>query len=275
MTNHHARRTPARRALRGVVIAAMTLLMAVAAVACGRHHNDRNLSPEAMERRALDRVGWVLDDIDATDAQKAKIEPLVKALVPKAAALRDKHRPTHEALAREVISGKADAGKVHGVVTQTAGDWRRFAHEVADAALSAHGVLDAGQRAKLGQMADDHHRGGDWSDRKWLVNAMVDRGLDKLDATDAQTELVYDHKERLEAEMPRLQARRDKTRQALRDQLLSDKPDAKVVHATIDEAVSDFEGMAHKVADAALDLSRTLSPAQRTLIGEKLAEHMK
>lgn len=259
----------ARRILISIIaVAALSTLM----VGCrGRHHGGEELDATTIERRAVERTNWVLDDLDATDAQREQVLAEVKALVPDVVEIQKQRKPTREALVGELLeSKKPDAEKVHGKVDEISGNLVKFGHEVADRALVIHGILTPEQRAALVDELPEPEEGFKGG---WMLDAAVDRGLDELDASDAQAELVLDHKERLVAEVPGLQRARSSARRVFVAQLRSDKPDGKKVHATIDRTAAVFTAFGHKVADAALEIAPTLTDAQRKAIRTRMAEH--
>ncbi len=250
----------------------MLAAVASAAVACGRGHHHRHhgdMSPEAMERRALDRVGWVLDDIDATDKQRQAIEGQVKTMLPKAMDMRATMEPRREALVQELLSGKPNAQKVRGMVDEASVDMTAFAHQMLDEALVAHAVLNKAQRAELAERFEMPQR--EW-EGGWMVNAAVGRVLDKFDASDAQSELVLSHVDQLETEIPGLMKVRHEARAEFVAQLRSDKPDAQRLHQLIDQTAATYTEAAHKVAGAAVEIGATLTTEQRSMIQEKIAE---
>ncbi len=257
---------------RAIVMLTLAAAVAIAAAACGHrgHHGHRDLSPEAVERRAIDRLGWALDDIDADDKQRATIEALARGLMPDLHKLRALHDPTREVIAGELLSGKPDANKIHTTIDEAARPTLSFVHKVADAAIGAHAALRPDQRAELAERWDRPAR--QWEDN-WMIDAGIDRALDKLDASPAQEELVLDRRERLEKRAKATLKLHEGNRAALVAQMRSNKPDPRKVHALIDSTATEVQGLVHDLAGAAVDIAATLTPKQRDLIQQKIAEH--
>ena len=238
-----------------------------------RHHNHEEISLQDAQRRASDRVAWVLDDLDATDQQEARITTLVRELVAEGYPLRELRKPAREALLRELLSGKPEPGAVHGTVDGVAAPLTAFAHKAATTALTAHGVLDAKQREESAEEWEE--RAADRRsirDREWMLDAGLERGLNRIDASEAQFKLVFSLKDELLKDVEGLEAVRDAASGALIAQLRSDTPDARLIHATVDKAAGALTAFAHKAADAAVTVSRTLSEEQRRVILAELKD---
>ena len=106
-----------------------------------------------------------------------------------------------------------------------------------------------------------------------MVDAAVDRALEKLDASDEQAELVYDHKEQFEQEAKKLHAQRAKAHVALAAELRKDSPDISKVHAQVDARSKAMTALGHKLVDSATEIAATLTPTQRAGIQKKMQEH--
>lgn len=105
-----------------------------------------------------------------------------------------------------------------------------------------------------------------------MAKMFVDRALDKLDASDKQEELVYDHKDRLMTEMKTLKKGKDRNRATMTAMVRSADPDAAVLHKLIDARSGAYTRFAHQVVDSAVEIAATLTPKQRQLIREKIEE---
>lgn len=113
--------------------------------------------------------------------------------------------------------------------------------------------------------------GGDRIERmSQVVSWKVDDALDALDATEAQRGQVGQIKDRLLVEAPALAQGGEKARAALLEQWSSPKPDAARVHAIVDERIEAFRAMAHKVADAAIEVHGILTPEQRKQVASRI-----
>jgi periplasmic protein CpxP/Spy len=107
---------------------------------------------------------------------------------------------------------------------------------------------------------------------KKFVDWRVDDALDDLDGTDAQKAQVKQVTDKLFVEAaPALEANQA-ARAGLVEQWGTANPDATKVHAIVDERAQALTGFAHKVADAALELHRILTPEQRAKITKEIQE---
>jgi Spy/CpxP family protein refolding chaperone len=115
--------------------------------------------------------------------------------------------------------------------------------------------------------------GGDRLERlDKMVSWKLDDALDDLDATDAQRKQVEQIKVQLLAEAPKLMADHKKARQELIGEWGSTNPSAERVHAVVDQRMDAFRAVAHKVADAMLQVHALLTPQQRQEINERIAK---
>lgn len=98
---------------------------------------------------AHDRLGDKLDDLEATDAQRARISQIEQALFSEARPLVLSHRQVKLELVDELRGDRPDAAKLHALIDARAAAYTAFAHKMVDAAVEVHGVLTPEQRAKL------------------------------------------------------------------------------------------------------------------------------
>ena len=98
------------------------------------------------------RVSQVLDDIDATAAQRTRIET-IKARMFALGADHAKSRPqVHAAFMAQWQTDAPDAKEVHRLVDERMDEMRALAHQATDAALEVHGTLTAKQRVEIANM---------------------------------------------------------------------------------------------------------------------------
>ena len=98
------------------------------------------------------RVNEVLDDIDATAKQRARVDT-IKARMFALGAEHAKSRPVVRAAVLEQWRAQTpDARAVHQLVDDRMDELRALAHQAADAALEVHGTLNAKQRAAIETM---------------------------------------------------------------------------------------------------------------------------
>lgn len=122
---------------------------------CGRpDHRD----PAAVAAFVTDRLDDLLDDVDATPAQRTQLQAIKDRVLASAQKLHGTRQATHETLLGEWKAEKVDRAKVHALIDQRAAEMKAMAHEAADAAIEAHDVLTPEQRAKLAKKAERLHR---------------------------------------------------------------------------------------------------------------------
>lgn len=121
---------------------------------CGRpDHRD----PAQVAAFVTERLDGLLDDIDATPAQRTQLQAIKDRMLAKVQAMRADRKATHDALLAEWQSEKVDRAKVLALIDQRADELKAFAHDAADAAIEAHDLLTPDQRAKLAKKAERMH----------------------------------------------------------------------------------------------------------------------
>jgi protein CpxP len=118
-----------------------------------------------------------------------------------------------------------------------------------------------------------HHREMTPERAKKMASWKLDDALDDIDATDRQREAVEAAKDRLIDRAFELRKDEDGTRESLKTQLLSDKPDKEAVHKLVDETVERWRAFAHEAADEALELNPQFDRKQRQAVAEMWEEH--
>lgn len=124
-------------------------------------HGPHGRSPEEISAFVSGRVDGLLDDVNATPAQRDRVQTVVKELVAEGTKLRGDHEGTHAELLAQWNAENPDATKLHALVDQRADAMRTFAHRAVDAALEIHATLTPEQRAALAKKLEAHH-GGRW-----------------------------------------------------------------------------------------------------------------
>jgi Spy/CpxP family protein refolding chaperone len=109
---------------------------------------------------------------------------------------------------------------------------------------------------------------------KQMISWKVDDRLDELKATDAQKQAIHGLKDSLFEDGKRLFEEQKGARAEMLNQWESPNPDAKAVHALVDARMDAFRAFAHKVADAALEAHRILTPEQRKQVTTEVRERM-
>lgn len=103
----------------------------------------------------------------------------------------------------------------------------------------------------------------------WHVNDV----LDDLDADDAQRKQVNAIKDRLVGSALAFHEGSRDTRQALVQAWSAEKPDAKALHALVDQRLDALRALAHEAVDASVTLHGVLTPEQRQALLDKVAAH--
>jgi periplasmic protein CpxP/Spy len=134
------------------VLAVLAIGLGALTLTAFRHHRD----PAQMEQMFTKRVQKMLDDVQATDAQRQQILAIKDKLVADGKALHASHADTRQKLLALWNSDQPDAGQVHALVDGRADAMKGFADEVADAMLQVHGILTPTQRAKVGAKLQEH-----------------------------------------------------------------------------------------------------------------------
>jgi periplasmic protein CpxP/Spy len=111
-------------------------LLAVAAVValtgfrggCGGHrHGQRD--PAAFAAHVTNRVDGLLDDVDATPEQRARIHAVKDRMLAAGTSARAGHREVHEALRAEWTSPAPDQARLHALVDARVEEMRALLHE--------------------------------------------------------------------------------------------------------------------------------------------------
>jgi protein CpxP len=138
--------------MKKILISTLSIL-ALAAGALGltafRHHRD----PASF---VTHRVEDMLDDVHATDAQRQQILAIKDKVLADGKALHASHGDVHQQLLALWQADQPDAGKVHAIVDDRAAAMKKFADEVADAAIQVHNILTPDQRAQIAKKMQRH-----------------------------------------------------------------------------------------------------------------------
>ncbi len=133
---------------------AVVLLVGFTAAGCGHHRGHRD--PAQVAKMVNAHLNDVLDDLDATPAQREKIHALADQVLADAQKLHAGQADAHQALLAQWDAATPDAAQVHALIDQRIDALRAIAHEAADAAIQAHGVLTPEQRAKVSKKIHRH-----------------------------------------------------------------------------------------------------------------------
>jgi periplasmic protein CpxP/Spy len=107
-----------------------------------------------------------------------------------------------------------------------------------------------------------------------IATFMVDRMLDDVKATDQQRVQINAIKDqRVRDTVAFVQANKP-VKAALLTAWESETPDAKAIHALIDQRIDALRTMAHQAVDDAMEVHQVLKPEQRATIAAHVREHV-
>ncbi len=133
-------------------------LVAIAGVAFAGWRGHRHFSPERMERFVGHHVDGVLDDIEATDAQRKVVNEQKDALFAEARELMARKGELHGVFLEAWKSDAPDAAKLHALVDERVDEWRALMHKAVDAGVAVHDVLEPSQRAAIAEDIGERHQ---------------------------------------------------------------------------------------------------------------------
>jgi Spy/CpxP family protein refolding chaperone len=142
-----------------LAIAAFSLVAVVGLAGfrgCGHQHDGRD--PAQLAAMATDRLDGLLDDLDATPAQRATIQGLKDQLLAQVQKLHAERQADHAALLAEWNAEHPDRAKIMALIDQRSAELTALAHQAADAAIQAHDVLTPEQRAKAAKKMERMHK---------------------------------------------------------------------------------------------------------------------
>ena len=120
----------------------------------------QEVGPQAKEKHVMRflsaHVDNMLDDVNATDAQRTQVQQLKQQLFEEGKALHGGMEAAHEELRTQWKAAQPDKARVDQLVDERIDALRGFAHKVTDAALKLHGILTPEQREKLSAMHEEH-----------------------------------------------------------------------------------------------------------------------
>ncbi len=130
--------------------------VALSGFACG-HRRHPGHDPAEVAAFVTSRVDDVLDDLNATPDQRAKVNAVKDRLLAAGQQAHQGGQETHAAVLAEWKSATPDAARLHALVDQRADAMRAFAHQVVDAGVEVHGILTPEQREKLTKKIERWH----------------------------------------------------------------------------------------------------------------------
>ena len=116
-------------------------------------------SEERAQKFATFMVEDLLDEVDATEAQRTQILAVKDRMLGEALSLHSAKKATHETLMAEWDAETPDSAKIHALIDQRIEEVRKTAHKAADAMVEVHGVLTPEQRDIVAEMHEDRIAG--------------------------------------------------------------------------------------------------------------------
>jgi periplasmic protein CpxP/Spy len=139
-----------------LVVAGIAAGIAAIAVACSHGGMHGRMSPQRMKTVVEWKVNDVLDDIDATDAQRRQVVAAANKVLADFAQLHAKAEASHQAILGELAESRPRAEVIDRVIDERTADFNAFLHRSVDTLLAAHAVLTPDQRRDLVAMAREH-----------------------------------------------------------------------------------------------------------------------
>jgi len=134
-----------RTAVVGIAVLALAAVTGVAAAAAQRGHRDPKQVHDFINRK-VDRL---MDQINATDAQRTQINQLKEKLFSEGMDLKSSQRALRRDLLADWDAPQVNADDVHARVDKQVEAFRAFAHDAANASIQLHDILTPEQRAQL------------------------------------------------------------------------------------------------------------------------------
>ena len=139
-------------------------------------------------------------------------------------------------------------------------------------ALIALALLAIGTVACVGDHRSHADRRADKAYER--ITERLDDGLDELEATAEQRTKVHAVKDDLFNQALEMRKGSKEVRKVALEELKRDEPDAKKLHALVDERIDEMRSLAHEAVDKAIELHGVLTPEQRAEIAKRIEERM-
>lgn len=98
-----------------------------------------------------------LDDLDATDAQRARVTAVKDRMKTQLHTFHDGHEELHAAFLKEWGAEKMDSTQLHGLVDAKLDELRGAMHGVVDGVVEIHDTLTPDQRRRLVARIQEMH----------------------------------------------------------------------------------------------------------------------
>ena len=103
------------------------------------------------------RINSMLDEIKATDSQRAQVNAIKDDLFNDGLALKQANRNLRKDVVAQWDSDVIDSAKIHALVNDRVEAFRAFANKAADDAIKVHDLLTPAQRAQLKAELEQEH----------------------------------------------------------------------------------------------------------------------
>ena len=138
-------------------IIAASLIACTVFVSCAWHAKHTRFTHGKMAQLMEKHLADVLEELDTTPDQKRRIAEITEGLKADAAKLRKASRGEHRVMFDEIMTGKADAAKLHADLDKTLDRLGRFSHETLDRLIRFSQILSPNQRAELKRRFEAAH----------------------------------------------------------------------------------------------------------------------
>jgi Spy/CpxP family protein refolding chaperone len=125
------------------------MLMALSVAVVGATGCGGGARGERAEKMIALKVEDALDELDATTAQRDRVQAMTKDSIATAKPLLEQARSARAALVAEWKSERPDANRVHQLVDAQLDALRGFTHGLVDKGLELHQLLTPEQRAEV------------------------------------------------------------------------------------------------------------------------------
>lgn len=136
-------------------VAAVALAVTVVVAGGAMHHgmHGHGGGPEGLDWF----VNGALDDLQATDAQRAKVLAVKDRLAGQVHKLHGEHEVVHAAFLREWGEDKMDTAALHALVDSRLEELRGALHQTVDGVAEIHDTLTPDQRQRLVAKVQEMH----------------------------------------------------------------------------------------------------------------------
>jgi periplasmic protein CpxP/Spy len=119
---------------------------------CGHHRPD----PARVDRMVAAHLDDALDDLGASDAQRAQVREIKDRLLAEGRALAAGQQQARRGLLALWDADRPDAASAYAIIDARIEALRTFAHQAADEAIKLHDTLTPEQRAKVSKRIHRH-----------------------------------------------------------------------------------------------------------------------